>query len=470
MSGGETSPGTVGRYEIVRELGKGAMGVVYLARDPRVDRLVAIKMLQPAGGMTPDQLHELQHRFLNEAKAAGRLDHPNVVSVLDADEAPGDGSAYLVMTYVEGRELRDLLAEKLSHERLLAILADIAAGLDHAHARGVIHRDVKPANVLVETASGRAMLTDFGVARLGDSTVTQAGQLLGSPAYMAPEQIRGVGVTSATDIYALGVLAYEAFSGQRPFRGEDLVSTTHAILNEQPEALSKLVTGLPPNADAVLLQALSKDPAGRPGTATEFVAALTSAVRDQEAETLVVSRKKPAPASIPEPAAQRRPRWWWGAAALAVVLLLLVGWQVGIRDATEPVVADTTGDVPTADRPTGDVPTAETPPEPVQALPGTLSIDLYTMRSGTLIVRSGDDEVARSSIASMKKGKFRLKNPKRHALVSLELPAGEQVLELIFVVEDGRTLRRTLTLAIEPEATSQLTIDIGTLGREMEVR
>ena len=469
MSGSETSPGRVGRYEILRELGKGAMGVVYLARDPRVDRLVAIKMLQPAGGMTPAQLHELQHRFLNEAKAAGRLDHPNVVSVLDADEAPGDGNAYLVMTYVEGRELRDLLDEKLSHELLLAILADIAAGLDHAHSRDVVHRDVKPANVLVETASGRAMLTDFGVARLGDSTMTQAGQLLGSPAYMAPEQIRGVGVTSATDIYALGVLAYEAFSGQRPFRGEDLVSTTHAILNEQPEALSKLVTGLPPSADTVLLQALSKDPARRPESAKEFVAALSSALRDEEVETLVVSQRASAPASAPEPT-RRRPRWSWGVAALAVVLLALAGWQLGTRDATETGAAEPTAEEVAAASTTDESSASEAPPAPVQGLPGTLRIDLYTMRSGTLIVRSGEEEVGRSSIAAMKKGKFRLKNPKRHALVSFELPAGEQALELIFVVEDGRTLRRTLTLAIEPGTNSHLTADIGTLGREMEVR
>lgn len=317
VSTSETPATRIGRYEILRELGRGAMGVVFLARDPRVDRLVAIKTLESAGGTDPELARELKERFLNEARAAGRLNHPGVVAVLDADEDAVTGRAYLVMEYVEGTELRALLPSRLASVRIADIIDDIAAALEHAHARGVIHRDVKPANVIVD-GSGRCKLTDFGVARLGDSTMTKAGQLLGSPAYMAPEQIRGKQVTPATDLFSLAVLAYEALTGLRPFRGDDLVSTTHAILHEEPEPPSRVRSALAPAVDAVFRRALAKQPEERHPSAGAFSRALRGALLDV-GETIAVP---PAGAIAPPPA--RFPRRVM-VLAVAALLLLLVG-------------------------------------------------------------------------------------------------------------------------------------------------
>ena len=298
----------IGRYEIQRELGRGAMGVVYLARDPRVDRLVAIKTLETSGGTDPALIDELKERFLNEARAAGRLNHPGVVAVLDADEDAVTGRAFLVMEYVEGTELRVLLASKPASARVAGIIDDLAAALEHAHERGVIHRDVKPANVIVD-GSGRCKLADFGVARLGDSTMTKAGQLLGSPAYMAPEQIRGKLVGPASDLFSLAVLAYEALTGQRPFRGDDLVSTTHAILHETPEPPSRLSSSLPAAVDAVFEKALAKKPEERHPSTTAFAKALRGALLDVS-ETIAVAPRPAVTVARPPTAGRRRIVVW----------------------------------------------------------------------------------------------------------------------------------------------------------------
>ena len=213
---GTKGPSRLGRYEIEEEIGRGAMGVVYRAKDPRIGRTVAIKTLAVPQGTPPDMAEQVKQRFVHEARAAGALSHPGIVAVHDADEDPDTGEAFLATEYVDGPDLRQLIQGGLSAERVVELIAQVADALDHAHARGIVHRDVKPANILVGS-HGRAKLADFGIAKIGDASLTVAGQLLGSPAYMAPEQVRRAAIGPATDIYALGVVLYEGLTGRKPF-------------------------------------------------------------------------------------------------------------------------------------------------------------------------------------------------------------------------------------------------------------
>jgi eukaryotic-like serine/threonine-protein kinase len=259
-----------GRYEIVAELGRGAMGVVYKARDPQIDRLVALKTVS-LWGQEPDEEKEFRMRFMNEAQAAGRLHHPGIVSVFDVGENPENHDPFIVLEYVAGESLNRVLSreKKIPYEKALKLAEEIADALDYAHAQGVIHRDIKPANILI-TESGRAKIADFGIAKLNLAHFTIPGRVLGTPAYMAPEQLGGEGVDGRSDLFSLGVILYAMVTGHSPFQGTSATTVCFKVANREPIAASALDMTLPPQLDAVISRAMSKDPAERYQTGAEL--------------------------------------------------------------------------------------------------------------------------------------------------------------------------------------------------------
>jgi len=277
----------LGRYEIVRVLGKGAMGIVYEGRDPNLDRHVAIKTVK-VENLSPEAAAEYESRFRTEARSAARLQHPNIVSVYDSDR---DGDvAFLVMEYIHGDDLKHHLdgGERYSLEQSLRMVDDLLSALDYAHRHGIVHRDIKPANLLIE-ASGRVKLTDFGVARIqdgGDATRTQ-GAMVGTLKYMAPEQVQGQKIDARADLFSAGVLLYQLLTDQRPFDGDNEFSIIQQIVGQAPRPPSAVNARLPAAIDTVVAKALAKDREQRYATAGEFANALRAAMRQADDPTVL---------------------------------------------------------------------------------------------------------------------------------------------------------------------------------------
>ncbi|MGH9804182.1 MAG: serine/threonine-protein kinase, partial [Candidatus Acidiferrales bacterium] len=264
----------IGRYEIVEELGRGAMGAVYKARDPQIGRTVAIKVVLTAN-LNESELDEYKQRFYREAQAAGQMSHPNIVTIHDIAEDAG-GHPFLVMEFIEGTTLDRLLfpgSERLGFAHSLDIGIQVASALDYAHARGVIHRDIKPANILI-TNDGRAKLTDFGIAKLAGSQLTQVGQVMGTPAFMSPEQFTGAAVDSRTDIFSLGAVLYWVLTGEKPFPGDTITAIIFKMLHSNPVPARQLNPALPAEIEPVLTKCLTKSPDERYQKAQELAAAL----------------------------------------------------------------------------------------------------------------------------------------------------------------------------------------------------
>jgi serine/threonine-protein kinase len=247
----------LGRYEIVGELGQGAMGVVYKATDPLIDRIVAIKTITLS--LAQEERDEYEARFYQEAKAAGRLSHPNIVTIYDVGRS-GD-IAYIAMEFLQGRELRDILNDDklLPVDQAIDIVAQVAMGLAYAHEHGIIHRDIKPSNIMVGR-DGHVKITDFGIARMASSAVrTQTGMVLGSPKYMSPEQVMGKLADQRSDIFSLGVMLYEMLTGQAPFTGENVNAIMYQTLNTIPQPPSALNGAVPDMLNFIVAKALAKD-------------------------------------------------------------------------------------------------------------------------------------------------------------------------------------------------------------------
>ncbi|HEX4487936.1 MAG TPA: serine/threonine-protein kinase [Terriglobales bacterium] len=270
-----TNKASIGRYEILGEIGRGAMGVVYKARDPHIDRIVAIKTIS-LFDLEPADEREYRERFQQEARTAGRLTHPGIVAIFDVGADPETNAPYIVMEYIAGSSLTSVLADdrgKLPLSPALRMVEEVAEALDYAHSEGVTHRDVKPANILL-TPEGRAKLADFGIARLDQSHLTLPGRLMGSPAYMAPEQMRGEDVDGRSDLFALGVVLYRLSTGYRPFQGNSTATVCYKLLRQDPLPPSALNSDLPPELDEFLVRAMAKDPDQRFQTGKEMAAAL----------------------------------------------------------------------------------------------------------------------------------------------------------------------------------------------------
>ncbi len=253
-----------GRYEILAELGRGAMGIVYKARDPKINRVVAIKTFSLVT-QTPEEEQEYRERFFREAEAAGRLSHPGIVTVFDVGEEPETRAPYIVMEFVGGQSLEKVLSNgdhKLPVEVAMQIAHELAEALDCAHGQGVVHRDLKPANILI-TEDGHAKIADFGVAKLNLATQTLAGRALGTPAFMSPEQLNGETVDGRSDLFSLGVVLYTVLTGYRPFQGNSAMTVSYKVVNREPIPATVLETKLPTGLDYIISRAMAKDPAQR---------------------------------------------------------------------------------------------------------------------------------------------------------------------------------------------------------------
>lgn len=261
-----------GRYEILSELGRGAMGVVYKARDPKINRVVAVKTVSLAG-QSPEEELEYRERFFREAEAAGRLSHPGIVTIFDVGEEPETRAPYIVMEFVGGQSLDNLVERddhKLPLETALQLTLELAEALDCAHGQGVVHRDLKPANILL-TKDGHAKIADFGVAKLNLANHTLAGRALGTPAYMSPEQLNGEAVDGRSDLFSLGVILYTIVTGYRPFQGNSVITVSFKVVNRDPMAATLLNTELPHGLDYIIARAMAKDPAERYQRGMEMV-------------------------------------------------------------------------------------------------------------------------------------------------------------------------------------------------------
>lgn len=259
----------LGRYEILSELGQGAMGVVYKAVDPLIDRTVAIKTINLS--LSKDELADFEDRFNREAKSAGRLSHPNIVTIYDVGRA--DRAAFMAMEYLEGRELKEIIAsgEVLPPDRIAELIAQVADGLAFAHDHGIVHRDIKPANIMV-LRNGNVKITDFGIAKMSSSSRTQVGIVLGSPKYMSPEQVAGKAVDGRSDIFSLGAVLYELLTGRPAFGGEDntLASIMYRVMNETPALPTSVNPAIPSGFDYIAARALAKEPENRYQSAREM--------------------------------------------------------------------------------------------------------------------------------------------------------------------------------------------------------
>jgi serine/threonine-protein kinase len=251
-------PHRIGRYEILGELGRGAMGVVYKGKDPLIDRMVAVKVIRFDQLYEEGEISPFKERFFQEAKAAGKLSHPQIVTIFDVGE--DRGTSYIAMEYVEGKPLSQHISPEplLPMEEVLRIVADVAMALDYASHHGIVHRDIKPANIMC-TIEGQVKVMDFGIAKLSSSNLTQTGTTMGTPSYMSPEQIQGGEVDGRSDLFSLGVVLYELLTGERPFKGDNMATLMFHITTMPIPPLKDIASGIPDSCAAIIERLLAKD-------------------------------------------------------------------------------------------------------------------------------------------------------------------------------------------------------------------
>ncbi len=328
-------PSKIGKYDVEERVGEGAMGVVYRAVDPVLKRRVAIKVMSDAFAQNDD----LRERFLREAQAAGSLQHPNVITIYDFGDV--DGHPYIAMEFVEGQDLAELIAHQvpLSVVDKLDLAIGVLQGLAYAHKRGIVHRDIKPANIRVDD-EGKARIMDFGVAHLASSNMTKSGVMLGTPSYMAPEQIVGGKVGPQTDVFSVGAVLYELLTGARPFDGGTLQAVMYRVLSENPAPLSSVVPGLPARLNDVVMRALAKDAENRYSSALDMandLLAVRAAIDASTASPGTLSLRATIESAIEvrksreiQRTRNRRVVMSSGGVALAAVLML-AGWALARR-------------------------------------------------------------------------------------------------------------------------------------------
>ncbi len=339
----EVTKGSVvdGRYTVLERIGSGGMADVWLADDSHLQRRVALKVLHARFA----QDKEFVERFRREAEAAAGLQHPNVVAVFDRGEI--DGTYYIAMQYLEGRTLKQVIDAGLTPEQAAGLIRQVLEGARFAHRHGVVHRDLKPQNVIVD-AEGKATVTDFGIARAGVSEITQAGSVMGTPHYLSPEQAQGFEVTAVSDLYSIGVMLYEALTRRVPFEADSAVAIAMKQVSQAPQRPSSINPQVSPALDAVVMRALEKEPGQRFQSADAFIAAIDAALKDPGGGADNTAAFAPLPPVVavpeepvaegidPEDEGRKRRRRIWMLVAAAVLIGLLVGFAL-TRDTTTEV-------------------------------------------------------------------------------------------------------------------------------------
>jgi len=279
-------PDQLGRYVIEREIGRGAMAVVYQGRDPKINRVVAVKAIPLTREFDEDQLAEARLRFFREAETAGRLNHPGIVTVYDAGE--DHDLAYIAMEYLNGEPLSEFTSSStlLPASTVVELLARVADALAHAHRQNVVHRDIKPANIMFDAANDGLKITDFGIARLTDSGTTKTGIVLGTPSFMSPEQLEGRNVQGSSDLFSLGVSLYQLLTAQLPFRADSMTGLMFRIANEPHPPIRAIRPDLPGLLEAIVTRSLQKRADDRFQSGTELATALRSCGRLLKAQSL----------------------------------------------------------------------------------------------------------------------------------------------------------------------------------------
>ncbi len=274
-----SSKNRLGRYELIQTIGTGTNGTAYLARDPKINRRVAIKAIDFSVEFVPEELDGARRRFLREAQTAGRLNHPDIVTIYDIGEH--DGLGFIAMEFVQGRPLSEYTERDklLPVPVVLEIGARVADALHYAHRQNVVHRDIKPANIMYDSVSRSLKITDFGIARLIDASRTRTGIVLGTPLFMSPEQLEGENVNGHTDLFALGVTLYQLLTARPPFHGDSMTKLMFVIANEPHPAASSIRPQLSDQVDSILDRALAKRPEQRFESGAAMAAALRDAAR-----------------------------------------------------------------------------------------------------------------------------------------------------------------------------------------------
>jgi serine/threonine protein kinase len=380
----------IGRYEIIEEKGRGAMGTVYVARDPAMDRIVALKTIHSIA-LTGPHADEFRERFYREARSAGGLAHPGIVTVFDVGEQ--EGVPYLVMEFIEGRTLADATknGQRFTFERVCEIGQQIAEALGYAHKNGVIHRDIKPANILLTSKEKygieRPKITDFGVAKLGAAQLTTTGQMLGTPAFMPPEQFTGAPIDGRSDIFSLGVILYWMATGEHAFPGETVTAVSYKVVNTEPVPPRKLNPAVPSGFDQIILKCLAKAPADRytsgedlardlvalraARTTAELQAAVPTSFAgnsDTSTDVTLDSHPEASPGTggvqqsgvnskTPEPVKRRTHRVGATVGVLVAAILLVCGWYGYMhRERIAEILDPNSGPAPAADADTIETP------------------------------------------------------------------------------------------------------------------
>jgi serine/threonine-protein kinase len=498
-------PGSrIGRYEIVREIGRGAMGVVYEARDPALDRTVALKVIRATPGDDPARVAE--ERFLAEAQIAARLQHPGIVVVHDVGIDAASGSMFIALELLRGRTLADIGEEgPVDWRTVMRLVAQVARALHHAHLQGVVHRDVKPANVVV-LPSGEAKVTDFGIARLESARqrLTSTGEFLGTPLYTAPEQASHEEVDGRADVFSLASVAYTLLTGKAAFLAPSIAGIVHRVVYEEPEPASRHLPGLPAAVDRVLARAMAKAPAQRYPTAEALAEDAEDVLagrppRHAGPEDLVLVEEPdsplaallgegektvapaPAPSGAPAPPtpvlrapSSRRSERTTLAAAVLLCLLALILWVPRWTVAPEPGPATKTRG-PAAAKGAAK---SETPPParsgPIAALfpapPGRLRIDFdYPFRTGTLHVYVDDELALEQDLAGQQRKKALVfKGHSGSFSEDLEVPPGLHEIRVEVRWEDNVKKERVVG-RFRSGTTLRLEASLGRIRRDLNL-
>ena len=478
-------PKGIGRYQVQRELGRGMMGVVYLATDPDLGREIALKVIQIPHGASEEDRSAFEQRFFAEARSAARLTHPGIVVVHDVGRDSGTGLLYMGLQLLPGKTLDRLLKERrpLDWKTALRIAKSVAEALHHAHAEGVVHRDIKPANIMI-LPSGEAKIMDFGIARLETSTLTATGQFLGTPLYMSPEQAMARPLDGRSDIFSLGSVLYEMLTGTAPFAGESVTRILFQVMSHEPAPPSTVSTGVPASIDHVLRQCLAKDASGRYADAGVLARDLgdilegrtNAATLDESVLSDLAPPFAPGVATeagpMPRPAPtmrilaatppRRRVSRRTAAIAGGILALFALGWLVA-RPAGPPPVARLVTEEPPAPAPADE---SSTPAAAFGAEePAQLVVDFeHSLKSGVLRIYVDELKVVDESFGGQITRKIvGLEMRKGSVSQTLEVQPGRRRIR-VEVLWDDEVKSESTRVVFDPGRRLRLKAKLGSLG------